>query len=113
MPGPPEDIGRAVRLPLFLQRAGRIDDALTEFERLIRETPLRVAHFIPRASERECIEHADLAVIYDKMRLALKREKRLPEASKAEAAASRHREENQRLLKLSLSRVTTARGARR
>ncbi len=57
-------IAEYLRLPLFLQQAGRMDEALTEFEKLLKQ--------FPRGDEWRDI--------YDKMRLAYQREKAFDQA---------------------------------
>ncbi len=67
-----------LRLPLFLQKAGRFDEAMQEFDRLIRETPARIArHFSHRskAEQSKFIRH-EKGVIRNKMALAREREKK-------------------------------------
>ncbi|MEO1751544.1 hypothetical protein [Thiofaba sp. EF100] len=72
------------RLPLFLQMAGRFDEAMAEFHRLLAELDKRMlkeyAH-LPEEIALSC-GYTERAVIYDKMRLACKREKRKEEAEK-------------------------------
>jgi len=72
-----------LRLPLFLQQAGRFDESRVEFKRLIASTKRRM-HRKPKhygEAAWEASMHAELAAIYDKMRLACKREKLLPDAA--------------------------------
>lgn len=65
-----------LRLPLFLQQAGRYDEAVAEFGWLLDTTPDRIArefgHQTPDVIKR--IVRDDLATIRDKMRLASQRE---------------------------------------
>lgn len=103
-------IARALRLPLWLQEAGRIDEARAEFEALIADVPRRVAVSIPRRKDRRSIEHAELAAIYDKMRLAYKREGRLDEAEAFGRLAVKHGAANQRAVRAQLARRTTRSG---
>ncbi|MCX8016625.1 MAG: hypothetical protein N2690_01790 [Rhodocyclaceae bacterium] len=67
-----------LRLPLFLQQAGLFDEAMAEFERLIEEADGRAlsehAHLPDDIAL--CTAHSRRARIYDKMRLACKRQKR-------------------------------------
>lgn len=101
---PDQLIARALRLPLWLQEAGRIDDARAEFEALIADVPRRVAVSIPRRKDRRSIEHAELAAIYDKMRLAYKREGRLDEAEAFGLLAAKHGAANQRAVRTQIAR---------
>jgi tetratricopeptide (TPR) repeat protein len=67
-----------LRLPLYLQKAGRFDEAMAEFERLMQETPDRIArHFAhrPKAERGKFVRH-EKSVIKDKMALAKEREKK-------------------------------------
>ena len=67
-----------LRLPLYLQKAGRFDEAVNEFDRLIRETPGRIARYFSHRSKAEqskFIRH-EVGVIRDKMALAQEREKK-------------------------------------
>lgn len=70
----------SLRLALFLQQAGRFDEAMMEFEMLLQDTKPRVekelAHAGPYA--RRSAVASNLMRIYDKMRLACQRQK-LPE----------------------------------
>lgn len=61
MIGPGYPISSFLRLPLFLQKAGRYDEAVLEFEILLKK------HTMP----------AERAAIKDKMRLARQREEKL------------------------------------
>lgn len=66
-----------LRLPIFLQQAGRFDEAMAEFNLLIQDTKPRIdrelAHALPYA--RRFSIASSLMRIYDKMRLACQREK--------------------------------------
>lgn len=76
-----------LRLPVFLQQAGRFSEAMTEFAWLIERVNARDPRLIfnggPYLVQRQvatCLAH-----IYDKMRLACKREK-LPEQAERYAS---------------------------
>jgi hypothetical protein len=61
-----------LRLPLYLQRAGRFTESLHEFHRIF-------ASFLPppsRSGFSEGVHFNELGVIYDKLRLAAQRQKR-------------------------------------
>lgn len=67
-----------LKLPLYLQKAGRFDEAMDEFERIASETPERIErHFShqPKAMQNKFIRH-EKGVIKDKMALAKEREKK-------------------------------------
>lgn len=73
-----------VRLPLFLQQAGRFDEAMTEFNILLSEVDAQYAKDFshqPEFIQRGQALHAK-ATIYDKLRLACKRQKLYDEATK-------------------------------
>lgn len=74
------DCGQAIewwlRLPLFLQEAGRFDEAMKEFEALRAAPPVcrgDTSHLKSR-DDLNMLLHAEFSVIYDKMRLACNRE---------------------------------------
>lgn len=67
-----------LKLPLYLQKAGRFDESLAAFERILRETPGRIArHFAhrPKAMQAKFVRH-EKGVIRDKLVLAKEREKK-------------------------------------
>lgn len=65
-----------LRLPLYLQKAGRFQEAVDEFRRLIDESEVRVARDYPHQTpaKRRVIAGQDLLVIREKMKLAQRRE---------------------------------------
>ena len=74
-----------LRLPLFLQQAGRYDEAMNEFQRLIDETPERNLRYLPDdanysggtpAQLRARARRYDLKIITEKVELATRREER-------------------------------------
>jgi tetratricopeptide (TPR) repeat protein len=82
-----------LRLPLFLQQAGRFPEAIQEFNRLIKETPKRVKNQSLSDASATWLEyrmHVDLKYIYDKMRLVHKREKRYSEAAQYADMSEEH-----------------------
>jgi tetratricopeptide (TPR) repeat protein len=86
-------IGCWLRLPVFLQQAGRFTEAVKELERLIKETPARVKNESPPDASTTWLEyrmHVDLKYIYDKMRLVHKREKRYSEAAQYADMSEEH-----------------------
>jgi hypothetical protein len=88
-------IERWLRLPVFLQQAGCFTEAEKEFMRLIKETPARVkreSHPGVSANRLEYREHLDLKHIYNKMRMAYKREKRPIETAQYAAMSLEHGE---------------------
>lgn len=68
-----------LRLPLYLQKAGRFDEATVEFTKLADETAGRIARAFPHQSKgkQQVFIKQELAVIQDKMRLAKEREAKL------------------------------------
>lgn len=77
-------IERWLRLPVFLQQAGQFKESVKIFERLIKETPARVKRESRSKASAALIEygiHLSLKHIYDKMRMAYKREKLTVEAA--------------------------------
>lgn len=78
------DFPSCTRLPLFLQQAGRFDEAMEEFNLLIHQTKPRIdrefSHALPYA--RRSVVASSLMRIYDKMRLACQREKRHDDADR-------------------------------
>jgi tetratricopeptide (TPR) repeat protein len=64
-----------LRLPLYLQAAGRIEEAWQVFQKLLKEG-------YPNQLHDDGIQPMDKSIIYDKMRVFLEREKRHNEAVK-------------------------------
>ncbi|MFZ5466611.1 MAG: hypothetical protein ACOZAI_05050 [Pseudomonadota bacterium] len=82
-----------LRLPLFMQKAGRFDEAMVEFTWLIGTTVERIGrHYShqPRGV-RAYLEHAELAEIHEAMALACKREKRPADTERYANLAAVHR----------------------
>lgn len=67
-----------LRLPLYLQKAGRYQEALTEFEKLISETEARIARAFSHQSKakQRIFCRQEIEVIRGKMQLAAERENR-------------------------------------
>ena len=76
-----------LRLPLYLQKAGRFDEAMIEFTRLADETEGRIARAFPHQSKakQKVIAKRELTVIQDKIRLAKEREAKLQAKNKKPA----------------------------
>ena len=72
-------VKHALRLPLFLQQAGRFDEAMQEFQKLLDGTEARIAHQFSHQKKtvQKKLAHADYADIYKAMSTACKREKRM------------------------------------
>lgn len=83
-----------LRLPLYLQQAKRMDEALAIFHTLIAETEIRIQRNFGHLSKskRKPFYHNELATIYDKMRLACKREKMLDEAERYADESKKHKQ---------------------
>lgn len=77
------DLPGSLRLPLFLQQAGKFDKAMREFEWLLLgvRSYVRCAFDHASANVRRSVEASHRARIYDKMRLACQREKRPKDAA--------------------------------
>lgn len=76
-PGVVFTVQQWLRLPLFLQQAGCFDEAMAEFDRLIEEADARALSEHPHLPDDIALlmAHSRRARIYDKMRLACKRQK--------------------------------------
>ena len=86
-------IDRWTRLPVFLQQAGRYEDAIKEFKRLLKEVETRVKNDAFEGTSPETIEkyiHLNYFHIYDKMRMVSKRQKDLDQAAKYAILAKKH-----------------------
>ena len=72
-------VDKWLRLPLVLQKAGRFDEAMREFEALLSDLYAIKLKQLPQYPDEivMLLTHRIRAVIYDRMRLACKREKRL------------------------------------
>ncbi len=84
-----------LRLPLYLQLAGRFDEAMGEFQELLASPPLaRDLRATGRRLESKdvlnMLLHSDFAAIYDKMRLACRREGLTEEAEQYRRLADEH-----------------------
>jgi hypothetical protein len=103
-----------LRLPLFLQQAGRMDEAVDEFEILLAGFD-RFGTPNPQTSNlsKEYFRNVYLATVYDKLRLAWKREKNSAKTAEAQAKCELHRAEQQRLWLLLEAERAAAREARR
>lgn len=92
------------RLPVFLQQAGRFDEAMQEFERLLVEVKPRIAKEIalcrPSPSAVKKFTHLSYAQIYDKMRMVCQRQK-IPE----KAQEYKHLSEQHNLVYEEMARV--------
>lgn len=78
-----------LRLPLFLQQAGRFEEAMAEFGLLLEEAKPLIArdHAHATANVRRSLLASHLARIHDKMRVACKREKLFEQAAHHEHLA--------------------------
>jgi tetratricopeptide (TPR) repeat protein len=76
-----------LRLPLFLQQGGRFDEAMEEFNRLLAETDARIANEFSHQPEfaQYGFTHQVRATIYNKMRVACKRQNLLDETARYKA----------------------------
>lgn len=80
-----------LRLPLFLQQAGRFDEAMAEFNELLENPPITREKDSPlELLVLEMLTHADMCAIYDKMRLACDRENRFKESEQYEKLSKKH-----------------------
>ena len=87
-----------VRLPLFLKQAGRFEEAMLEFSRQLDEIDGRIAKEFSHQPERfwSGFAYHPRAVIYDKMRVACKRQKLPEEAGKYEVLRDEYREKGEK-----------------
>jgi tetratricopeptide (TPR) repeat protein len=86
-------IDRWTRLPVFLQQAGRYEEAMQEFQRLLDEVKPRVAketELVTLPSVRRKQVHLNFVHIYDKIRMVCKREKLLDKALEYKELAEKH-----------------------
>lgn len=85
---------RWTRLPVFLQQAGRFDEAMLEFERLLKEVKPRMLNEMSESRYPGAVKiytHLAYCQIYDKMRMACKRQKMPDKASEYQDLSERHR----------------------
>ena len=84
-----------LRLPVFLQQAGKFDEAIAEFNRMLsgadEQYAIEFSHQ-PEFIQRGQALHAK-AAIYDKMRLACKRQKLSDEANRYATLCEEYREQ--------------------
>lgn len=75
-----------LRLPIFLQQGGRFDEAMQEFNRLLGEVDSRTAQEYSHHPEfmQHGATHHRRAAIYNKMKVACRRQKLPEEAAKYE-----------------------------
>lgn len=90
-----------LRLPLFLQQVGQFDEAAREFGWLLSIVDEWTAadHPEEKQSVRDAFAHASRATIYDKMRVAYKREGRANEARDFGVLAQKHSSAHDRFLR--------------
>lgn len=90
-----------VRLPLFLQQAGRFEEAMTEFNRLLDEVDDLMAKEFSHQPERFWAGFAyyPRVVIYNKMKVACKRQKLPDDAAKYEALRDEYRDKHEKFNK--------------
>lgn len=89
-----------LRLPLLLQQAGRFDEAMQEFERLLTEVRPKAERELGAYFDLkhiECRTHLDCSRIYDKMRLACKRQKLNDKAQEYQSLFEHHKLEFEKL----------------
>lgn len=83
------------RLPVFLQQAGRFEEAMQEFDRLLNEVEDRVKQESPDDASAAWIEYIvnlNCQKIYDKMRMVCKRQKRLNDVTRYRALSNQYAE---------------------
>lgn len=93
-------VKHSLRLPLFLQQAGRFDEAMREFQALLDDTESRVLRNLPKrnVSSKTMLTHAEYAEIYAAMSTACKREKHMEQAEEYKDIAEAHDKKHARLL---------------
>jgi tetratricopeptide (TPR) repeat protein len=91
----PHIIESWTRLPVFLQQAGRYDEAIQEFERLLSEVKPRVAKEMALSRSSPSVvkgfTHLSYSKIYDKMRLASQRQKLPNKAHEYQHLSEQHK----------------------
>ncbi len=89
------DVEPLLRLPLFLQKAGLFDDAVEEFNLLLHDAERDAVLCIPENNRTENTKKSSIHfrywAIYDKMRVAFKRQKLIAQSEKYGQAATEHR----------------------
>lgn len=90
-----------LRLPVFLQQAGRVDESMREFSELIDSVQGRIGKDFAHQPEsvQEYLCHADYAAIYEAMATACKRQKMLEKMTEYAELATFHDNEHKRLSK--------------
>lgn len=88
------DMDKMLRLPVFMQHAGRFEEAMQEFERLLAEAKpiaqMEMANTdLPTAAKRHT--HLYYLRIYDKMRMVCKRQKLKDKAEEYRALSEKHK----------------------
>lgn len=88
------DMSKMLRLPVFLQQAGRFEEAMEEFERLLADAkPIAQKEMantnLPTAAKRHT--HLYYLQIYDKMRTVCKRQKLKDKAEEYRALSEKHK----------------------
>ena len=88
------DMNKMLRLPVFLQHAGRFEEAVQEFERLLAEAkPMAQKEMantdLPTAAKRHT--HLYYLRIYDKMRMVCKRQKLKDKAEEYRVLSEKHK----------------------
>lgn len=88
-----------LRLPLFLQQAGRFEEAMRQFDKLLAEVDAMAAKNFSHHPEfiQEMHACSDKSAIYDKMRLACKRQKIMEEAEKYEDLSNQYEDKRAKL----------------
>lgn len=89
-----------LRLPVFLQQAGRFDEAMQEFDHLLgKSREMNAVSFSHRPKfVQEGITYSDHAAIYDRMRQCCKKQKRLDEAKVYEELSNQCSEKHKQFL---------------
>lgn len=88
------EVDRWLRLPVFLQQAGRFDEAMQEFKQLLKEVKPRVKRELARVPYPTAVElhtHLNYYHIYDKMRMVCKRQKLVVETKEYQALYEQHK----------------------
>ena len=90
------------RLPLFLQQAGRYEEAIAEFQSLLDVAESWIANdfsHLPEFMQRGHSHHVK-ATIYDKMRVAAKREKHLEAAERYGKLSGEYFDEHEKFMRV-------------
>lgn len=97
------DTDRWTRLPVFLQQAGRFDEAMQEFDSLLSDVKPRAIREMTNSRSPSAVKrhtHLNYYRIYDKMRMVCKRQKLHDKAQEYQNLSERHKLVHDELIKV-------------